>query len=111
MPSLVGIATRVCCGPRDSRRPELPIRPCNPENFGAGAHSADGHGMNTSEDSRTIVTPGRLLAAAALTSAAMETVDAGAVTPCDQSAELFIETGTQLIGHGAIVTIDLDGES
>ena len=58
--------------------------------------------MNTSEDSKHIVTPVRLLAAAALTSAAMERVESSASTPCDQSAELFIETGTQLVGHGAI---------
>jgi len=67
--------------------------------------------MNTSEDSKRIVAPVRMLAAAALTSAAMESVESAASTPCDQSAELFIETGTQLIGHGAIVTIDVGGES
>ena len=67
--------------------------------------------MNTSEDPKHIVTPVRLLAAAALTSAAMENGQSTASTPCDVSAELFIETGTQLVGHGAIVTIDLGGES
>jgi hypothetical protein len=67
--------------------------------------------MNTSEESKHTVMPVRLLAAAALTSAAMENVEAGASTPCDQPADVFIETGSQLIGHGEFITIDLAGAS